>query len=87
MKLAQILIEAGVTPDDLPPDCMFIAQDGEGPVFYYDMKPLYFNIGYAEFYTSCGLLSEIKLNLTTASDQKTPLSREQFIADYEAHND
>jgi len=41
MNLSQILINAGVTPDDLHSDCRFIAQDNNGrnDIYFYDNFP------------------------------------------------
>jgi hypothetical protein len=87
MKLSQILIEAGVTPDDLHPDCRFIVQHGDMLLCEYAEYPkLSIDIG---CFTSCDLLDSKEwlpvFARPLASDWQTTLSREQFIADYEAH--
>lgn len=87
MKLSKILIKAGVTPDDLHPDCKFIAQDGNMLLCEYAEYPkISVDIGY---FTICDLLDSKEgiplFARSLASDWRTPLSIEQFIADYEAH--
>ena len=86
MNLSQILIEYGVTPDDLHPDCKFIAQDGDDCLLVeYVKKPeLMINcLVYSWVGMAPRMMMPCVVNL--ADDWKTPLSREQFIADYEAH--
>ena len=86
MTLSEILIAAGVTPDDLHPDCKFIAQDWDGLTEEFLCKPLPF-IGNNDWWAvdsrikNSANFGEIEL----ASDLETPLSREQFTADYAAH--
>lgn len=89
MKLSKILIDAGVTPSDLHADCKFIAQDGgigifSGLVYEYENIPkmcfILKNLWLLE-----GIIGNISNIFYLSDDWKTPLSREQFIADYEAH--
>lgn len=87
MTLSQILIEAGVTPDDLHADCMFIAHDAYGLCSQYKRHPVMHNLN--EFMWSVsGIVGEkyIWLELEPSQDWQTPLSREQFISDYEEYN-
>lgn len=83
MKLAQILIEAGVTPDDLHPDCKFIAQDGDECIFQYSGDPFF--VDYFEFYSNYGCIEEVDVIVELSEDWQTPLSREDFVAAYEEH--
>jgi hypothetical protein len=86
MNLSQILIEAGVTPDDLNRDCKFIAQDGgENRILseYSDIPNISKNNAW--FSEECYLCENLPRVVGMASDWKTPLSREQFIADYATH--
>ena len=89
MKLAQILIQAGVTPIDLHPDCKFIAQDGgmgifSGLVYEYENIPkMCFTL--KNLWLVEGIIGNISNIFDLSDDWQTPLSREQFIADYEAH--
>lgn len=73
MKLSQILIEAGVTPG-IDAYYNFICQ------FNNDSHEVYFYIEHCVD----GFTFHRK-NIPLAEDWQTPLSREQFIADYEAH--
>ncbi|ACG60373.1 hypothetical protein phiPLPE_51 [Iodobacter phage PhiPLPE] len=88
MKLSQILIEAGVTPSGLHPDCKFIAQDKTTwHVYYYSSKPILDIYEWIRSKDNCKYVyfkgDKIFLKLTIiADDWQTPLSREQFIADY-----
>lgn len=88
MKLYEILIETGVTPDDLHHDCKFIAQDGyDGLVSQYEGMPVLF--GERNYYGSKYELHDIgRLDdyFELGEDWQTPLSREDFIAAYEAHH-
>jgi hypothetical protein len=86
MNLSQILIEAGVTPGDLSDDCQFIAQDNDGLLASYEKTPVLYKLfdGGWDTHFLCAN-SKIPLRLALSSDWQTPLSREQFIADYEAH--
>jgi hypothetical protein len=83
MNLSQILIEAGVTPDDLHTDCKFIAQDGDEYIFQYSGHPFF--VDHVEFYANSGCIEEVDVIVELSEDWQTPLSREQFIADYDTH--
>ena len=73
MKLSKILIEAGVTPDYLHPDCKFIAQDGDICVFSYEEYPFFVN--YFDFYANSGVIEEVVGIVELSDDWQTPLSR------------
>jgi hypothetical protein len=88
MKLAQILIEAGVNPDDLHPDCKFIAQDGDdGLVSQFKDEPfIVLGAFYEAEYEIFGSDLLNKYYDLIAEDWQTTLSRANFIAAYEAHH-
>lgn len=81
MKLSQILIEAGVTPSDFA-NYKSVSQDNVGRLNLSTTKPCEIFNGYwmhADKDADCvGFLPR-------AEDWQTPLSRAQFIADYEEH--
>lgn len=84
MKLSQILIEAGVTPDWLVTGCLFIAQEKkDGFTCQYSDKPELAGDSYKRNNIIRDCFGGYLFNL--AEDWQTPLSFEQFIADYEAH--
>jgi hypothetical protein len=85
MKLSQILIEAGVTPDDLHLDCKFIAQDARN--YFVDEYISFPKIILVTYSMDNSIMdSELYLGVNDlAHDWQTPLSREQFIADYDTH--
>lgn len=87
MKLVQILIESGIIPDDLHPDCEFIAQDSNyrHDIYFYDVLPK-LRITYG-IYCLGGIHSQHVSNkdLFLAEDWQTPLSRTDFVAAYEEH--
>lgn len=72
MKLSKILIEAGVTPSDLHPDSYILTIELN-------------NIYVIEYTRICGRVCKLYQDKFTPNDWQTPLSREQLIADYEAH--
>jgi len=87
MKLSQILINSGVTPEDLHPECKFIAQDGDDEYRvlsqYSDIPDLSKDKSW--FSGGSYLCEDLPDVIDLASDWRTPLSREQFTADYAAH--
>lgn len=73
-----------MTPSDLHPDCEFITQDGDdGLVSEYENKPCLIAFIW-QIHSMIGA-SKIFRKFKVSEDWQTPLSREQFIADYEAH--
>lgn len=86
MNLSQILIEAGVTPDDLHLDCKFIAQDGDdGLLAEYSKMPLLSKHKKMWLIDFMGDSQSLPCIPVISEDWQTPLSRDQFTADYEAH--
>jgi hypothetical protein len=83
MNLSQILIEAGVTPDCFRANYKFAYQDNVGRLNVSTTKPIGIFNGdwmHTDKDADCvGLFPR-------ANDWQTPLSLEQFIADYETHN-
>jgi|LakMenE01Jun11ns_1017448.scaffolds.fasta_scaffold9804376_2 hypothetical protein len=87
MNLSQILIKSGVTPNHLHPDCKFIAQDGDdGILAEYSKMPLL-----SKHHKKMWLIDFMVPNQSLpyipviSEDWQTPLSREQFTADYEEY--
>jgi len=86
MTLSEILIATGVTPDDLHPDCRFIAQDHDSE-FASQFKALPMPSFPNEMAWAIReiLWSHSFMVGSNASDWKIPLSVKQFAADFAAH--
>ncbi len=88
MKLADILIEAGIKPEDLHPKCKFIAQDGDNNVVIeYEVRPrLFSKVSYYDCEYQIYYSGGVNKSYSLADDWQTPLSREDFIAAYNSHH-